>query len=289
MAKDEFTRSWITDQALAIIPRYEGLTLRGLHYQLVNRGMTNSMRHYKRVVHAMIQARREGLVPYDSFLDHDRNTIGDAKAEETILADMIIKGREQVELWMTAYDKNKWENQDYYVEVWIEKKALIGVFQDTCKRAGVMLCPCKGYPSLTYLNNGANRFRAASSRGQKSIILYFGDYDPSGEDIPRSIQDNMYNDFHTDVEVDRIALMEEQVVEMGLPPAPTKSDDSRSATWDGLGQVELDAVDPGTLKDMVQDSVDKYFDEEAYNDLLDQESKERKKYVKNLKEYVASL
>ena len=69
MAKDIFTKQWITENSLDIVSRYAKgiLTLRGLHYQLVSIGMTNSLRHYKRVVNAMIDARWEGLVDFDTF------------------------------------------------------------------------------------------------------------------------------------------------------------------------------------------------------------------------------
>src|SRR5690606_1638672 len=120
--------------------------------------------------------------------------------------------------------------------------ALQGVFGPVCQDHGVALGACKGYPSLTFLNDTAERFKEAEEEGKKGIILYFGDYDPSGEDIPRSIYDNLKNDFGCDVEVRRIALMEKQVVEWNLPPAPAKHTDSRTAAWEGLGQVELDAV-----------------------------------------------
>jgi len=71
MAKDLFTKQWITDNSLIIIKRYEKgiLTLRGLHYQLVSVGMTNTISHYKRVVNAMIEARWAGLVDFDTFSD----------------------------------------------------------------------------------------------------------------------------------------------------------------------------------------------------------------------------
>ena len=55
VTNDDFTRQWITGNAIEIIGRYlpGELTLRGLHYQLVSIGMTNSLQHYKRVVKAM--------------------------------------------------------------------------------------------------------------------------------------------------------------------------------------------------------------------------------------------
>lgn len=70
--KDQFTKAWIKSTAIPIIARYEPgvLTLRGLYYQLVSCGMTNSLNHYKRVVSAMIDARWDGEVDFEAFSDH---------------------------------------------------------------------------------------------------------------------------------------------------------------------------------------------------------------------------
>ena len=104
MAKDKFTKQWIIDNSLEIIERYEKgmLTIRALHYQLVSIGMTNTISHYKRVVNAMIEARWDGLVDFDTFSDHDRSMIGITKYEETILEDKIETGKIQVLAWMKA-------------------------------------------------------------------------------------------------------------------------------------------------------------------------------------------
>lgn len=288
--KDEFTRSWITEKAIEIISRYEPgmLTLRGLHYQLVAIGMTNTTRHYKRAVSAMIKARWDGVVNFEAFSDHDRAMIGVTEYETTDLDDSIENGKEQVGLWMNSYSKNRWENQPYYVEVFIEKKALQGVFQKPCQKNKIALGACKGYPSLTFLNEAKERFMEAENNGKKPVIIYFGDYDPSGEDIPRSIKDNLL-EFGIEVVMDRRALMENQVVEWNLPHAPTKIGDSRTAKWNGFGQVELDAVSPQKLINLCQDAIDSYFDEDLFNKLKRIESIERKQYVIELKEFVNNM
>lgn len=290
MAKDKFTREWITQNSIEIVSRYEPgmLTLRGLHYQLVSIGMTNTLQHYKRVVTAMIKARWDGDIDFEAFSDHDREMIGETKFEETILDDEIEAGKEQVGLWMKNYSKNRWENQPIYVEVFIEKKALQGVFGKPCKKNKVALGACKGYPSLTFLNDTSKRFDKAIRNGKKPIILYFGDYDPSGEDIPRSIKQNLF-DFGVDVEIRRIALMEHQVLEWNLPPAPVKVGDSRTAKWDGLGQVELDAVAPEKLIELCQSAIDDCFDEDLFAELMEEEKTERLKYRLELKDFVNNL
>lgn len=291
MAKDKFTKQWITDNALDIVSRYgKGiLTLRGLHYQLVSIGMTNSLRHYKRVVSAMIDARWEGLIDFDTFSDLDRSMVGTTKWEETNLQEEISDAKGAIDAWMTYYYKNRWENQAYYPEVFIEKKALQGVFQPICEQNRIALGACKGYPSLTFLYQAAQRFKQAEEQGKLPIVLYFGDYDPSGEDIPRAIGENLRNLGCESVEVRRIALMESQVVAWHLPPAPVKVGDSRSANWDGLGQVELDAVEPKNLQRLCQTAIDEIFDVEKWSELKAQEDEERAIYQNELREYVNLL
>ncbi len=290
-AADGFDRKWITENSVEICNQYDHgvLTLRGLHYQLVSIGMTNSIQHYKRVVSAMIKARREGVIAYDQFSDHDREAIGETCADPTDLNESIDKGKEQIEAWMTGYSKNRWENQPSYVEVWIEKKALQGVFGAVCREADVALCPCKGYPSLTYLHEASVRFCEASRRGQDPVIIYFGDHDPSGEDIPRAIRDNLRDDFRIDVEVQVIGLLEGQCVELNLPPAPVKPGDSRSANFQGLGQIELDAVKPELLRSWCDDAIRSNFDNERHEELMSQESTEREHYRNELRRFVGDL
>ena len=291
MANDEFDRNWIIENSIEVCGNYEPgvLTLRGLHYQLVALGMTNSILHYKRVVSAMIKCRRSGMVSYGQFSDHDREAIGETRFEETSLEGSIEKGEQQIEAWMTSYSKNRWENQDSYVELWIEKKALQGVFLSVAEDHEVALCPCKGYPSLTFLHEASERFIASQSQGFSPVIIYFGDHDPSGEDIPRSISDSFSNDFGVDVDVQVIGLTEEQCIELSLPPAPTKPGDTRSGSFSGLGQIELDAVHPDLLQQWASEAISKNFSQDLYQQLIDEEAAERIEYQKALKKYVEGI
>lgn len=221
--KDEFTRDWIIENSVEILSRYEPgvLTIRALHYQLVSIGMTNTLQHYKRVVAAMEVARWDGRVDFEAFSDRDRAMCGYTHAEPTNLEDKQDEAKQQVRAWMRSYGKNRWENQPYYPEILIEKKALEGVFAKPCAKLGIAVGACKGYPSLTFLYELSERMRDAISNGKQPIILYFGDYDPSGEDIPRSIGENLEKFGVYGVEIRRIALMEQQV-RMGIAARPGK-------------------------------------------------------------------
>lgn len=291
MAKDFFTREWIIEQALDVLSRYEPgvLTIRALHYQLVSRGMTNDIQHYKRVVAATGVARWDGRIGFDAFSDRERSMACRTKGEPVYLEKEIDTGKAQVRAWMNAYYRNRWENQPYYPEVFIEKKALEGVFYKTCKTYDIALGACKGYPSLTFLHEASIRFRYAESRGKQPVIIYFGDYDPSGEDIPRALKENLENLGVESIMVQRVCLNEDQVVAWGLPPAPTKATDSRSVHWDGLGQVELDAVRPEKLMALLENAIEDIFDQDLYEELKETERLEREAYRSELKEYVSTL
>lgn len=288
--KSLFDKKWITQNAIEVVSEYEKgvLTLRALHYQLVGLGMTNDISHYKKVINAMIDARWDGAVEFDTFSDLDRVMVGETEYKETNVWKAVNTAKQQVRAWMTNYHKNRWENQLYYPEILIEKKALQGVFQDVCAKWDVSMGACKGYPSLTFLHEAHLRYKEAINNGKKPIIIYFGDYDPSGEDIPRSIQENMLK-FGVEIELKRIALMEHQVVDWKLPPAPAKETDSRTKNWDGLGQVELDAVKPEKTIKLCEDAIKDIFDEDKYDELIEQEKEERTEYRSQLKEYVNNL
>lgn len=277
--KSPFTKKWILDTGIPIIKSYQGnLTLRALHYRLVASGMTNDISHYKKVVNTMIEARWEGLVDFNDFKDHERGSMGETLFEETTVADQVSNAKYQIKAWATSYSKNKWENQPIYPEIFIEKKALQGVFEDPCRKWCVALNPCKGYPSLTFLYDAMCRMENAQTLGKKPVILYFGDYDCSGENIPETIVQNLNRmDFHG-FELIRVALMEHQVIEWELPPAPTKTTDTRAAKWDGLGQVELDAVEPKKIVELLENALNEIFDQNLYDLLLEQENIERDEF-----------
>lgn len=286
--KDEFTRDWIIENSVEILSRYEPgvLTIRALHYQLVSIGMTNTLQHYKRVVSAMEVARWDGRVDFEAFSDRDRGMWVIPTPSQPIWRTNRTKQNNRFRAWMRSYGKNRWENQPYYPEILIEKKALEGVFAKPCAKWGIAVGACKGYPSLTFLYELSERMRDAIGNGKQPIILYFGDYDPSGEDIPRSIGENLEKFGVYGVEIRRIVLMEQQVIEWGLPPAPAKETDSRTANWDGLGQVELDAVKPEKLIALLDDAINEIFDQDLYDELIATEAEERELFQAELKRYV---
>jgi len=216
------------------------------------------------------------------------NNIKEIKAEEKDLDNEIVRAKEQIEAWMRSYHLERWSNQPNFIEIWIEKKALQGVFEMPCIRNHIGLFPCKGYPSLTKLNEASERFQDAIDNDKEVTILYWGDHDPSGEDIPRSVGVNIER-LDCEIKIERRALTPEQIQEMHLPGVPPKKTDTRTRNWSGESVVELDAVEPKTLQQMAENAIREYFDEDLYEELQEKETEERKKYQEELKKFVINL
>lgn len=297
--KKDYDKDWIIEKSVEILKTYsDPITVRALYYLLVTRGMTNDPYIYKKMDDYMVDARWDGIIPFEAFIDRDRRIYGATAAEPILLSDQIETGKTQIKAWMDNYTLNPWENQPNYVEVWIEKVAQQGNFEKLVDKYSMGLAPCKGHPSLTYLNDSVPRFNSAIQRGQKPIILYFGDFDPRGLHIPVKLCQDIEKRMRMrgtsgEVELKRIALNEDQVINMNLITVPPKASDSMSPKWlkehGNIGVAELDAIEPKTLSQMVTDEIAKYFDPELYKELLEREEIEREQYQKALKTFVSTL
>jgi hypothetical protein len=60
----------------------------------------------------------------------------------------------------------------------------------------------------------------------------------------------------------RLAVTEDQIYELGLPTRPTKQTDTRAQSFHG-GSVEVDAIPPTVLREIVEDAITGHVDPEA--------------------------
>lgn len=245
----------IIEQANVIINEYSAqgfdLTLRQLYYQFVSRGLApNTDREYKRLGSIINDGRLAGMISWTAIEDRTRNVRGGDYGEDSV-ADFVDG------IW-DGYTVTQWEDQPHYVEVWIEKDALIGVFEGICSRYRLPLFSCRGYTSQSEMWRAGQRIgRKRRDDLKMTRILHFGDHDPSGIDMTRDIQDRL-DMFGAMAVVERLALTMDQVDEYQPPPNPAKVTDSRAAGYIaeyGDQSWELDALDPATLAELVENAV----------------------------------
>jgi hypothetical protein len=170
------------------------------------------------------------------------------------------------------YRRALWKYQDDYVEIWLEKEALAGVLYPITSEYDVPLMVTRGYPSISYVYNAAEVIAAVR---KPTTIYYLGDHDPSGVDIPRNVEERL-REFAPDADIafERLAVTLEQIDYYDLPTRPTKKTDTRAKSFDGES-VEVDAVDPDDLRELVRDAIESHIDWTRFQGDLAAEESER--------------
>lgn len=245
----------------AIIDEYYAqgyeLTLRQVYYQLVARGhIPNSERSYKNLGNLISDARLAGLIDWYAITDRTRNLRRNSHWETP--ADVIESAK-------YSYMLDRWKKQPNYVEVWVEKDALIGIVGQICNQLDVPYFSCRGYTSQSEMWSASQRFLREEHRESRTII-HLGDHDPSGIDMSRDIQERM-NLFGANVKVKRVALTMKQIKKFNPPPNPTKITDARADDYIkkyGHECWELDALEPSVISELIKNEVNQLVDQDLF-------------------------
>jgi hypothetical protein len=263
----------LVDKCNVVLERYNDagydMTLRQLYYQLVAADeIPNTPASYNNLGSLVNDARLAGLIDWDFLVDRTRNlhSIGHWESPSSIMQAVA-----------SQYAIDKWADQPYRPEVWIEKEALAGVFERICDELDVPLFACRGYTSQSEMWRAAQRLERYEDNGQNPLILHFGDHDPSGIDMTRDITDRLEM-FMGGVEVQRLALNMDQVELYDPPPNPAKITDSRAKVYImtyGDESWELDALEPDVLAGLVRNAISDVRDESKWGKSLRRENKEK--------------
>lgn len=253
----------LIEAARAELGQYHPMTLRQVFYRLVS-GLVleNTEASYKGLSGHLVHARQLGMIPWEWIEDRLREPRHVSMWSD--LADFA-------ETAARAYRRDVWATQPGYLEAWLEKDALSGVFGQVLESYGVTLNVGRGYDSWTSICQAAGRLE------DDATILYFGDFDPSGEDMVRSLAERL-GFFGCQPEIIKVALNWEDIARHKLPPMPTKPSDSRAPAFiaeHGDVAVELDALPPPVLRERLEGAVRERMDLDALAEVQELESRER--------------
>lgn len=264
------------DKMVEIVEEYSQqglrLTARQLYYQFVSRDLIpNTPAEYKKLTALLTDARYAGLIDWEAI--EDRGRVPDIPSEWSSIQS-LVRGA------LRGYRLPRWQDQEYYVELWVEKQALAGVLAPLADEFHVPLMVNKGYSSASAMYEAANRIKAKGDGGDKdSIIFYLGDHDPSGEDMVRDIRDRLEEFGCANLEVEKIALTMTQVQQYKPPPNPTKITDSRAASYIakyGNSSWEVDALPPNVLAQLIRSAFITVIDKVKMDAVKEKEQQDRK-------------
>jgi predicted acyl esterase len=269
----------LIEQVNDIIDEYNAagysLTLRQVYYQLVARGMIpNNERSYKNVGELVSNGRLAGLI--DWYAIEDRTRYIRALPHWNEPAEIIAGAASQ-------YRIDLWETQPRYVEVWVEKDALIGIVEQTAQQYDVPCFSCRGYTSQSEMWNAAQRIMRKSGQGERPCtIIHLGDHDPSGIDMTRDIRERLalFGAESCEMAINRIALNIDQINQYNPPPNPAKLTDTRAEKYIkefGETSWELDALEPRKLDELVSRTIEQYIDADLMEKAKKRQREEKEK------------
>jgi len=285
----------IIEESKKIIAQYSmALTLRQLYYRLVaSQKIENRENNYKYLSKLIVKARLNGEIPFSAIEDRSRRKVEawdfngetwDPEAFFSYYKDEYERSEEDFRSKWRSYVHSRWYKQPNTVVVLLEKDALSALFSAVTEREKVNLYPLRGYSSLTFLKQIADDLE-----GKENIkILYFGDFDPSGMDIQRYLRERLRDEFGVDADVRRIAITDEQIQKYNIPPAPAKRSDTRFNGFvdeHGDRAVELDAIEPNVLQEIIRSSIRALFDEKIYQEQKLEEKEKQQEIKRMIEEY----
>lgn len=279
----------------------EERTTRDIYYALEARGYDYD---YSEVKRAVKKGRRSGYIDPNQIVDTSRRaatTPDEGYASPESFMDSVVDG-----IW-NRYREDFWNEQEFYVEAWLEKASLASVFSPITNEWNVRLEATRGDWSDSKIFRATQRLIGKLNDGKRVRILYFGDFNPSGFHAPVAVQATMghyglafrekrdsdsahYFDIwpsdsptlygeegEADLRFERVALNLDHIQRFDLPenPTPSSSDKDRKIrdrfmerVSDGRDtNVELNA-----LKEFRRDEFEDMI-EDAIRDYVDEEAK----------------
>jgi hypothetical protein len=258
----------IRDAVEELTGRFERMTVRQVYYQLEAAGVVaKTEAGYRQVQQNILKMRREGELAWGFIADGTR---WQRKPSSWYSMSHYIASVSR------SYRRDLWQRQHARVEVWLEKDALADVVYEVTHAWDVPLMVSRGQSSATFLHSAQ---QAALEAMTQTFVYLLYDFDAGGNRAARTIErelgstydpvalqilrDHPEADVPPLVSVERLAVTEQQVTDWGLPTRPAKTSDPeahKNPDW----AVELDAIDPDTLKQLVQDAILRHVDARAW-------------------------
>jgi hypothetical protein len=325
---NEDTRYWLK-AARHVLATYEAwespMTVRQVFYRLVAEfSYDKTEGAYGSLVNYIARSRRafhhRALEVYrtdetlEDFSDAQSKTLD---LEPTLIPFSWIRDEKGQSIAVTSYDGmddflencrnaakamklDRQTGQPRVIELWCEAAGMVPLMREIAGPYGIRVSSGGGYDSVTAKHNLARRTAATWLAGKReTLVLHIGDFDPSGEGMYETLNDDVsemvWGLVGRDVfGTERIALREEQVISMNIETAPPKPQDSRRRSFvanhpqarEHFGSdnitAQLEALTPPDLRTLIVSMIDEKFDDEAYAEVRRQEDEIREELLERL-------
>lgn len=248
---------------------YHPVTVRQVFYAATVSGHIEKTEDgYGKIQKACLDMRRSLLLPQHWVADNSRSYY------QKTTFDGLHNASES---FARTYARDFWDEETTAVEVWLEKEALVGTVRPVTTEYRVRLVPTRGFASETILYSAVE---AAAEDGKEELhIITMYDFDASGQAAYKAVigrMNEVSEQFGITITHTHLALDYQQVVEMKLPTRPPKKNAGRDKNWPWPVAVELDAIPPETLRNMLRAELEMFMPYEQRQQLEMLEQQERR-------------
>lgn len=248
---------------------YLPVTLRKIHYAIAEKYKPlkntdkpdsiylNDKQSYQELSKVVTKMRIAGVIEFDSIIDEQRTFI--KQKSFMSIGDFLKDPLYGLQGILTGYDRNLMQSQEKHIEIFCEKEGLKPILSPILNKYNLPIQFTKGYQSISLCHETFQRF-LRTGKG-KGVILFLSDLDPEGEDIPKSILNNLRHDFDCyEIEVCKIGINNEHVIEYNLPEnLEAKETSSRFNSFvekhNSTSVYELDALEPKDLQTVLENAI----------------------------------
>jgi hypothetical protein len=215
---------------------------------------------YKWVSALLVEARENGDFPWEGIIDSGRRSFPRWRGTSLkLFAESCQRA---------SYTLDPWLLQEHRIEIWVEKDDMADALDRMVEGLRIPIYVAKGYSSATIKNNARKRY----GDGSRHVLLYCGDFDPSGLDIERELRDTLTaHDVHPIIE--RVTLTYEQTLQLPSSTAiDLKESDTRTKRfkerYPGSKGYEMNILGARQLEAYLLAAISKYMDRAAFDEAL---------------------
>jgi hypothetical protein len=275
-----------------IVQRDQPMTVRQVFYQAVVRGIVGKAEaEYDKVQQLLTDLRRCGDIPFEWIIDEGRYACQPYTVEG--IPQALNDTRR-------SYRKDPWQETPEYVQIWVEKNALVGVLEPVTREYDVPLMASVGYSSISFLHEAAADL---NDLVYPIYVYHLGDLDPSGTQAAEAIEKDLRGFAPAaNIHFERIAITPEQIGEFRLQAAlrPTKRHDPRYRWFveryrdvdilqGGRLSCELDAIRPTDLRELVRKTIERHLPRKQLDLLNARGEREKLKIGRMLDQFLEEL
>jgi hypothetical protein len=141
----------------------------------------------------IVECRRRRLLPMDIVAEDGARSFDNLEQldndDPDEFAEDLVDNLEHQAEYYTPF--SFWRDQDFYIEMAVEKIDLKSLFGPICERFYIPIANARGWSDLNLRWGMLQRIRAHAAAGKRCVVLYCGDHDPAGLNISDSLRKNL--------------------------------------------------------------------------------------------------